>query len=921
MIGKSRKRGALLLSAFLICGLVLLGGGFGHAAAAKRCVINQDMLSSALITGSGFTKIAVSGNCPANVATTPLNADGSAVSYISNGTFYMAPKSAGNTIALEGNCYGLFSSYIYYVLKNSDVFGRVTEIDLRGLDVTGVTSAMSMFDGAATFCPSALQKLDLRGLKFSSLTDASSLVRYCEKLTSIQADWAEWTAVTNTSYMFEECGALKTLDLTGLDTSKVTDMSYMFRGCTGMTNIPYAGLSTESLLKASGFVSGTMIESFSFSDFDISHATDVTSFFQGCTKLISVNTSAIDTRNVTIFKSMFEQCESLRSINLSPFRTGNATDLSRMFMQCYLLEKIDCSSFDTSMVTTMASMFQDCRMATSINVSSFNTALVKDFSSMFNACMNLPKIDVRNFNTAKGDQFGFMFNECLALTTIDVRSFNTSMALSMWSMFGDCKGLTTIDCSNFVCNRLRDASEMFAGCENLSVVDLSGFANTSSKGFSMNSMFLGCVKLETVNLIHFTPSASMLANQTLSFTNSGTTISYKFPVSDVFSYCIELKGICMKDQATFNDFVKASGIQGNAVGFHHYDETGTVCTSCHNCGYFISSGEHFFNNNMLDVCPICNACRAVAQLGDHNMVGGVCTYCGYTDGVVEPSKVVGMSLDLNGNIRVNIYAYLNEAVKTDLSSYLLFTYPGNKTVKVLTSEADGRTTVEDKLCYIYQGSIAAKDMTDVITVRIYDGSNNPVSEAVTFSVKEYGETILGSKEDDTTKALVKAMLNYGAYAQKYFGKSGTLANASFSQALPSKVKTIGDVAGYAPTIRSYVSGEVYFSGCSLILEDRIKVRYYFDFDPALSTSKKNAYIQEMRLNPASNGKYYYETQELSITQWGNKIDNEGFSVVVTYCPLSFVHEVMATQPDSQLGDLMRALYAYWAAGQNYLNTH
>ena len=70
--------------------------------------------------------------------------------------------------------------------------------------------------------------------------------------------------------------------------------------------------------------------------------------------------------------------------------------------------------------------------------------------------------------------------------------------------------------------------------------------------------------------------------------------------------------------------------------------------------------------------------------------------------------------------------------------------------------------------YVITEELAAKEMGDSVTVQLMNGTT-AVGSACTSSVKAYAEGILDGQYNEDTKALVEAMLNYGAAAQKYFG--------------------------------------------------------------------------------------------------------------------------------------------------------
>ena len=119
------------------------------------------------------------------------------------------------------------------------------------------------------------------------------------------------------------------------DTSNITDMSSMFDNCRGLTSLD-------------------------FSDFNTSKVTNMQNMFKDCVNLISLNLSGWDTSNVTNMWSVFYGCHSLASLDLSSFDTSNVTDMGYMFDNCHKLTSLDLSGWDVNKVTSMGKMFQNC---------------------------------------------------------------------------------------------------------------------------------------------------------------------------------------------------------------------------------------------------------------------------------------------------------------------------------------------------------------------------------------------------------------------------------------------------------------------------------------------------------------------------------------------------------------------------------
>lgn len=92
----------------------------------------------------------------------------------------------------------------------------------------------------------------------------------------------------------------------------------------------------------------------------------------------------LDTAAVTNMSSMFQNCSSLTSLDLSSFNTENVTNMGYMFYHCNSLTNLDLSSFNTENVTDMSYMFGYCSSLKTIYASSlFTTDAVSLSSSMF----------------------------------------------------------------------------------------------------------------------------------------------------------------------------------------------------------------------------------------------------------------------------------------------------------------------------------------------------------------------------------------------------------------------------------------------------------------------------------------------------------------------------------------------------------
>ena len=186
----------------------------------------------------------------------------------------------------------------------------------------------------------------------------------------------------------------------------------------------------------------------------------------------------LDTSEATSMTSMFDNCNSLTSIDVSHFNTSNVTDMGNMFYDCSSLTSIDVSHFNTSNVTDMRNMFNDCSSLTSIDVSNFDVSKVASMEYMFYNCSSLTTLDLRNFklnfdNTLQPDFISHLFEGCSSLTTIYCDEDWDDSILTYNENLSDSESSNRIEAIN-----------VFEGC-----TSLVGGNNTSFDGTKINNEY------------------------------------------------------------------------------------------------------------------------------------------------------------------------------------------------------------------------------------------------------------------------------------------------------------------------------------------------------------------------------------------------------------------------------------------------
>lgn len=315
---------------------------------------------------------------------------------------------------------------------------------------------------------------------------------------------------------------------------------------------------------------------------------------------------------------------------------------------------------------------------------------------------------------------------------------------------------------------------------------------------------------------------------------------------------------------------------------------------------------------------------------EHQYVGEICQVCGgYEDGI--GARLAGNSLSLNGNIGVNFYMELDDGVLADSGAYLLFTYANGTTKKVLVQEARVDTqTAAGKTYYVFPCEVAAKEMTDTILAQMHL-SDGRTGKRYAYTVKQYADYLLEHTEEqpayEKAAPLVRAMLNYGAYAQLNFQHSlTTLANANFSESEKSVEQvTAQTLAAYRnQTVQQ--SDFVKLEGASLSLDSQTTLRLYFSCQGDAAIEDLRFFWGEQALTPQKSGNFYcVELSDIAAKNLGTaytvRVTCGEASLDVQYSAMAYGYHVLqrdvsATRTQA-LKDTIAAMYLYYQAAKDY----
>ncbi len=396
------------------------------------------------------------------------------------------------------------------------------------------------------------------------------------------------------------------------------------------------------------------------------------------------------------------------------------------------------------------------------------------------------------------------------------------------------------------------------------------------------------------------PTCTEKGYTTYRCSNCGDTYADGYTSAIGHNYSVTVKTLtCTEDGATvytcsrcrdcyMENVVKASGHKWST--WITLTEAG--CTTTGKQSRFCSCGEKEY--------------QTILPLG-HSYMGDRCDICG----AEYLSKVKWWNIGLGNEVAV----YFEIAVKEAILE--------NTTICVTVANQE-KTYDVSKLDKIENGNyrvtvlLSAAQMTCPIQIQTFVSGD--LMESTTYSVRQYADYILDDANGytDSTKELVKHMLNYGAAAQIYFDvNTDNLANTGIDLTV-AEVPVIHNPINIAGNVN-----HIRFYGVTLMHCDTIAIRFYFD---AKSIANITFTVNESRCAPVvKDGLYYVEHTEIQpqfLDQPLMLIVSDGTdSMTVLYRPLDYILRMYNGDTVSDnTKDLVQALYSYHIAAKKYLAT-
>ena len=288
-----------------------------------------------------------------------------------------------------------------------------------------------------------------------------------------------------------------------------------------------------------------------------------------------------------------------------------------------------------------------------------------------------------------------------------------------------------------------------------------------------------------------------------------------------------------------------------------------------------------------------------------------------------------ISLKNNGLIAVNSYWKMTDDFVKNSGAYVVMSI--NSSVSNALSKNDKKIYVKDAvnkngyINFIYD--LAPAQIGQNVTTDLFS-SNGKLISSSSYSIKDYCYDYLDAYkagENETEKNLVISLLNYGAYAQKYFKYETT---DFVNKNLTDNEKNVPEIQNSKAFIEQYGknsivnSNGIEYIGTSLLLESGCVIRHYFKIDNS-KTGNLSCYVNEgtsseRKLDLKKKGTYYYVDidsipayslkKDFKVTIYNGKDSSK--KTIIDYSVYNYIAKALLKNDNSTLSELMKSLYWY-----------
>ncbi len=309
------------------------------------------------------------------------------------------------------------------------------------------------------------------------------LTSYAELQTVEHWGKIEWRRLNSA---FKNCSSLlvKATDVPNL--SKCTTVSSMFNGCTSLTTINAASWDVKDVSYFDAMFSRCINFDDDVTNWNMQRARTITSMFENCIKF-NRDLEKWKLPEITNYSYMFKGCTNFEGKGVDKWDMSKAENLRYMFNGCTNF-KADLKDWKVGNVTVLHGTFGGC-IYFNCDISKWDVSNVTIFESLFSGCTSF-KADLKDWlknPNNKAENLQYMFNGCQFFNS-NLNEWKVGNVTTMKNLFSGCTAYNN-PLNNWDVSKVDSMSYMFDGC-GIFNQDLSSW-NVSNVG-SMRAMFRNC---------------------------------------------------------------------------------------------------------------------------------------------------------------------------------------------------------------------------------------------------------------------------------------------------------------------------------------------------------------------------------------------------------------------------------------------
>ena len=376
--------------------------------------------------------------------------------------------------------------------------------------------------------------------------------------------------------------------------------------------------------------------------------------------------------------------------------------------------------------------------------------------------------------------------------------------------------------------------------------------------------------------------------------------------------CSREDGVYYKDEAGTETFANlaATVIPASGHDMTEHSANAATCTEPGNYAYWTCSREDgvYYKDAEGTETFASLAATVIPASGHEYTSGGICKSCSALENGKDGFK--SASLTLTDGVILNYYLLLSQEALADSDAYIHFTSAQGLDVKTSLSEG-----IEDNGKYKFSLELRPDQMADVITAKVVYGDGSE-GNCINYSVQEYAENVA---EADDSKALVDAMLKFGAFTQLYTGKN------TDNLAVPvSDYTTNASIdESYKYTLDGEVPG-ISVKGATLQIGAYTTIRLKFQLAEGADIQNYTFKCGETVLEPEKSGEFYFvylrNIRPQDLDEMYSFTASDGTSTTTfTYSAFTYMKHALdnAEVYDQKLVNLVNAMYEYHQAADKY----